>query len=67
MSEHDEHYGPKMFGGVRLERQEGREREGMVPSAKHIQGGHDAIDVMEGPSCIYQCICQSKYQSGKIR
>ena len=56
-----------MLAGFRLERQEGREREGMIPSAKHIQGDHDAIDVMEGPSCICQCICQSKYQSRKIR
>ena len=29
-------------------REEGMERGGMVPSAKHIQGDHDAIDVMRG-------------------
>ncbi len=39
------------------------EREGMVPSAKHTQGDHDAIDVMRG-----QVAYVSAYvRAGKLR
>ena len=40
--------GEKSLGGWTVKRQEGMEHEGMVPSAKHIQGDRDAIDVMRG-------------------
>lgn len=36
------------MGEWALNRQEDMECEGMVPSAKHIQGDHNAIDVMRG-------------------
>ena len=59
----DEEYGWEEGGEFTLKRRGGIEREGMVPSAKHIQGDHDAIDVMRG-----QIAYVSAYvRAGKLR
>ena len=55
--------GGKRVGEFTSKRQGGIEREGIVPSAKHIQGDHDAIDVMRG-----QIAYVSAYvRAGKLR
>lgn len=53
MSKNDEQPGLKIFGGFRLGEREGREMREWF-QVYHIQGDHDAIDVMEGRSCICQ-------------